>query len=276
MENEELQEMTTEAAAEQPEAEEQTTEQPADGQAEEQAAEQRSNADGGEEPEASGEEAEAEEPEEETFPPTIPVRVGDEERALTAEEASRYAQLGLQSEETYTRIQRIAAGFGKSATQMLDDLENAGREQLYNRLLEECGGNEEIARRLLTVEMNERNAAYERQQTEAREADKTAHQRQQERLAEGLREVMEEFPEEIRKAADVPKSVYADAMKNGRSLLDAYLRYQRSEGKKAAAAQKAKENAAAASVGSRQDTAPQDNPDPVLAALERGLGAALR
>lgn len=204
----------------------------------------------------------------------LPVKVNHEERELTLDEATKYAQLGLAQEPVFGRMSRIANECGKTLTEMLTDMENSIRDNLYNRLLEEAGGNEEIAKRLLEVEMRERDAAYENTVKSEEKAQADEKDRQKERLAGELQELMTEFPN-ISSAKDVPKSVYADASKNKRSLLDAYLRYQHAEGRKIREAKASQEAASAASVGSRRDAAPAGDPDPVMQALNRGLRSAL-
>lgn len=93
--------------------------------------------------------AEPQEPETEPAPVTIPVRYNHEDRELTLEEATRYAQLGLQQDAQLQRLNRLAADNDKTLQQLIGDLEQSYREQVYAGLLEECGGNEAVARRLL-------------------------------------------------------------------------------------------------------------------------------
>lgn len=220
--------------------------------------------------------AEPQEPETEPAPVTIPVRYNHEDRELTLEEATRYAQLGLQQDAQLQRLNRLAADNAKTLQQLIGDLEQSYREQVYAGLLEECGGNEAVARRLLDAEMKEKDAAYATRQQEAAKSAEDAKAARQEKLAGELQELMDEFPERVKAARDVPQSVYADAQKNGRSLLDAYLRYDRAEAKKVNAAKAAAASAAESTAGSQRDTAPAQSPNPFMDALARGMKAGLR
>lgn len=204
----------------------------------------------------------------------LPVKVNHEERELTLEEATRYAQLGIAQEPVIARMKRIATDCGKTLPDMIADMEKSLRDNLYGSLLEQAGGNEEIAKRLLEVETKERDAAFASAMQAEEKAAADEKEQSRERLAGELRELMEECPE-ITGAKDVPKTVFTDAAKSGRSLTDAYLRYRHSEQKRVEAAKRAQQSAAAASVGSRQDSAPANDPDPILAALTGGLRSAI-
>lgn len=126
---------------------------------------------------------------------TIPVRYNHEDRELTLEEATRYAQLGLQQDAQLQRLNRLAADNDKTLQQLIGDLEQSYREQVYAGLLEECGGNEAVARRLLDAEMKEKDAAYATRQQEAAKSAEDAKAARQEKLAGELQELMDEFPE---------------------------------------------------------------------------------
>ena len=131
-------------------------------------------------------------------------------------------------------------------------------------------------RGMLDAEMKEKDAAYATRQQEAAKSAEDAKAARQEKLAGELQELMDEFPERVKAARDVPQSVYADAQKNGRSLLDAYLRYDRAEAKKVNAAKAAAASAAESTAGSQRDTAPAQSPNPFMDALARGMKAGLR
>ena len=87
-------------------------------------------------------------------------------------------------------------------------------------------------------------------------------------------EAAKEFPE-LKEFKDLPESVVNTAIRSGIHLMDAYGRWRRAEDRKIGAAKETAAKAAASSTGSQKDIPPQNDPDPVLAALDRGLNAAL-
>jgi len=80
----------------------------------------------------------------------------------------------------------------------------------------------------------------------------------------------EEIPE-IGEFATIPRDVVNDAVRNGRHLLDAYLRYQRRESKKIEQNRAAQASAQAASTGSLTDTPPEGGMDAATAAMMKAV-----
>ncbi len=96
-------------------------------------------------------------------PIVIPVRYNHESRELTLEEAQALAQKGLKFDElspTLDKIRYLAAANQKSVQEMVDALVDGQDKQLYQSILEECGGNEALAKRLYEAEKDKWGARY--------------------------------------------------------------------------------------------------------------------
>lgn len=160
----------------------------------------------------------------------VPVKYNKEIRNLELSKAAELAQKGLKFEAIaadYENLKRIAADNGKSVSEFLCALERENREVRKKELLEECGGNEEMADYVLSLEKpREENSGFE--------------------------ELKAEFPN-IKDISDLPQSVIQNAQMKGTLLLDEYLRYRHNEKKNARRAAAQSENNEALSVGSQTD-----------------------
>lgn len=160
----------------------------------------------------------------------VPVKYNKEIRNLELSKAAELAQKGLKFEAIaadYENLKRIAADNGKSVSEFLCVLERENREARKKELLEECGGNEEMADYVLSLEKpREKNSGFE--------------------------ELKAEFPN-IKDISDLPQSVIQNAQMKGTLLLDEYLRYRHNEKKNARRAAAQSENNEALSVGSQTD-----------------------
>ena len=160
----------------------------------------------------------------------IPVKFNKEIRNLGLDEAAKLAQKGLKFDaisEDYDNLRRIAASDGKSVSEFLQALDKSNKEARRKELLEECGGNEEIADYVLSLENNPGGDL-------------------------GLKELKEEFPE-IKDISDLPESVVQNAKMKGTLLLDEYLRYRHTAKRNARKAAAQSEDANNASIGSQTD-----------------------
>ena len=159
-------------------------------------------------------------PESETNEITVPVKFNKEIKELSLEDASTLAQKGLKFEaieKDFATLKDLAAKENKSVPTFISELGARYNETKKKSLIEECGGNEEIAERILTLE------------NEGKSQD-------------GLEELKDAFPE-IKSYEDLPESVLENAKLKGTLLLDEYLRYLLGQNKiLKAAAQKQKEN----------------------------------
>lgn len=160
----------------------------------------------------------------------VPVKYNKEIRNLELNKAAELAQKGLKFEAIaadYENLKRIAAENGKSVSEFLCVLEQENRETRKKELLEECGGNEEMADYVLSLERpREENSGFE--------------------------ELKAEFPD-IKDISDLPQSVVQNAQMKGTLLLDEYLRYRHNEKKNARRAAAQSESNDALSVGSQTD-----------------------
>lgn len=204
--------------------------------------------------------------------PFLPVKFRHEHRDLTREEATTYAQLGMKREAeqpTWDTLEMMAAGRGQTVSEFVSSWSRAEEQAIYRRKLEITNGDEEAAQQLVKAEMDARREARNIRAQQARDAEQQAEQTLTDRLAVELAELQAEYPE-IADIGAVPQAVLDDAVKNGRHLYDAYLRYQRQEGKKIEQNRAAQAAAAAASTGSLNDS-PPEGVDAATAAMLSGL-----
>lgn len=212
---------------------------------------------------------------EEATPITVPVRYKHESRALTLDEASAWSQKGMCYEPVYEDIRRLAVTMGKSVPEFVETLKTANEHSLYDRLLEEAGGNEDVARRLLELEKQKFSAAYDASKNADRDAEKSETTALQERLAADFEELSAEYPE-VTEFKQIPQAVVKLAIDKKIPLMDAYARHLRAESKKISAAAQSAATAATASTGSQAGAADEHTADAAEAAFLRGLGAAMR
>lgn len=173
--------------------------------------------------------------EKETTPETadeifVPVKYNKEIINLELDKAAELAQKGLKFEAIaadYENLRRLAAENGRSVSEYLRFIEQTDRQTRKNELLEKCGGNEEMADYVLSLEKKPEESL-------------------------GLEELKAEFPE-IKDIADLPESVVQNAEMKGTLLLDEYLRYRHNAKRNARKAEAQSENALAASVGPQTD-----------------------
>ncbi len=209
-------------------------------------------------------------------PMTISVPFNHENRELTLAEAQSYAQKGMKMDAltpTLDRLRLMAAADGKSLKNFVEDLYGIFEDHHRSDILRECGGNETAADALMEKKRAEWNAGFTAAKDAEAKAEEDGRKALEDRLASEFLEIANVFPE-IKEFADVPKEVVHDAVKNGRNLYDAFLRYQQKESKAATQNQQAQQRAAAASTGSQADTS--NGVSAATAALLGGLGRALR
>ena len=197
-------------------------------------------------------------------PIVIPVRYNHESRELTLEEAQVLAQKGLKFDElspTLDKIRYLAAANQKSVQEMVDALVDGQDKQLYQSILEECGGNEALAKRLYEAEKDKWSARYANVREEEAKAPEKDREGLTERLANEFVELKAEFPD----VAELDMAV-----NKGISLTDAYLRYQHANARKASAAKAAQEAASKASPGP-QAAGAGETANPTIEAMMAGV-----
>ncbi len=169
---------------------------------------------------------------------TVPIKFNKETRELSLEEAAALAQKGLKFEaieNDYKAIKDLAAKENKSVPEFISVLCLNQNEAKKQNLKELCGGNEELADRILKLEENTQKDM-------------------------GFEELKSAFPK-INSIEDLPESVTENAKLKGTLLLDEYLRYRFWEQRKAKeTALKQKENTAS-STGSLKGTQSNINPE---------------
>ena len=203
---------------------------------------------------------------------TIPVRYNHETRALSLDQARVLAQKGMKFDElspTLEKMKFLAAAEGKSLPELADQLLQRRDQELYNGLLEECYGDEELAKRMFEAEKAKRQARWE--SAREQEAAAVAQDREElhRRLADQYLELKKLVPD-IGEFSRLPRQVIEAAVDGGVSLADAYLRFQHGENQKIAAAKAAREAAARAAAGS-QAAGAGENTDPAIDAMLAGI-----
>ena len=211
---------------------------------------------------------------EEATPITVPVRYRHESRALTLDEASAWSQKGMCYEPIYEELRHLAVTMGKSVPEFVETLKAANEHSLYDRLLEEAGGNEDVAKRLLELEKQKFNAAYDASKNADLDAEKSEGAALQERLAADFEELSAEYPE-VTEFKQIPQAVVKLAIDRKIPLMDAYARHLRAENKKISAAAQSAATAATASTGSQAGAADGHPADAAETAFLRGLSAAM-
>ena len=140
---------------------------------------------------------------------TVPVKFNKEIKQLSLEEATTLAQKGLKFEaieNDFAALKNLALKENRSVPDFISHLNARYTEEKKQSLMAECGGNEEIAERILNLERGE-----------ASDADFT--------------ELKEAFPE-IKSPEDLPESVLETVKLKGTKPLDEYLRFLLSENRK--------------------------------------------
>lgn len=211
---------------------------------------------------------------EEALPPVVRVKFNKQERAYSLDEATPLVEKGLKWDsfkETHEKLKDLAAGYGVPVSALIDNLTKNADEKLYEQTLEECGSNEAVAKKLFAANKAERDSKIKA----ARDEEAQRVQREQEdektqlqtRLAADFEELQKEQPDKFAKFADVPQKVLDDSVKSGRSLYDAYLRYERAEARKSESVKVKQAAAAKVSTGSLNDGAASNSSPEIDAAL---------
>lgn len=176
----------------------------------------------------------------------IPIKFNKEIRQLDISEATTLAQKGMKFDlisDDYERLRHLAQKSGNSVSDFITKLQSRETELRRKEILEECGGNEKIAERLMRAE-------------------------EIPLATDGFEEVKAYFPQ-IKQISDLPQEVVEKATLTGENLLNCLLRHNL-EAENRVRALKGEERAAAqASVGSLQ--ASGVSIDAVNAEFLRGL-----
>lgn len=203
---------------------------------------------------------------------TVPVKFNKQEWVLSLDEAAAYAQKGMKWEAftpCHEKLKALAAAGGQSVAQLIDALVEGSDALLYERTLQLCGGNEEAAQRMVTLERAQREQAAAAYQA----AEEAAPQREQaaleQRLAAEYAELTAFCPQAGAFSA-LPEEVVRQAAE-GMSLTEAYLRYLFEEQRRVAAVSAKQAEAAAGSVGSQESHVPVQDESAAVEAMRRAI-----
>ena len=202
---------------------------------------------------------------------TIPVKFNKQRRDLSVEEATVFAQKGLKWDSftpTHEKLKFLANATNQSVEQLVDALVDCNEKDLYSKILEECGGKEELANRLYEADKKKWQYTVDQLQNEEAKAAKTEQEQLTDRLANEFLELSQEVPE-MKDISAVPDKVLEMAVEKGIPLLDAFLRYERSEARKAQELRSKAEASARNSTGSMKGAT--NAPSPEIDAMMRGL-----
>lgn len=133
----------------------------------------------------------------------IPVKFNKEVRNLTLEEATLLSQKGLKYsaiEKQWERLKEFAKEDSSTTSQFLDALEKTRTEKRIEALTKECGGNSEMAKKILLLEKKDSD------------------------VLSGESDLKEYFPD--KNVSDLPEEVLSRAKQNNSNILDEYLRYE--------------------------------------------------
>ncbi len=133
----------------------------------------------------------------------VEVKYNKETKKLTLSEAATLAQKGMKLESLLPimdKLKRLSKTAGMSVDGYISHLEGRNLELRKSELLKECGGNEEIVERILSLEENSR-------------------------LREEFEEIKAEFPQ-INSLDELPQEVKSAAKLKGTGLLFEHLLYE--------------------------------------------------
>ena len=208
--------------------------------------------------------------------PVIRVKYNKQERTYSIDEAVPLVEMGLKYESFkphYEKLKFMASTTGQGVAELIDTLMESNENALYEKILDEVGGNEKVAKQLHEYQKAERKRKFD--ELVAQEVEREKKEAALEAEAENSRLAQEfiELKKEVGKFnefKDVPDAVLSLAAKKKISLLDAYLRYERSETKKAEAAKAKQAEAAKSSTGSLSDS-PADSDASMFAEISKGV-----
>ena len=178
----------------------------------------------------------------------VPVKFNKETREIPLSEAAILAQKGMKYDtlsEDIKRLRNLAASNGQNISDFISTIENNTNTAHKMKLLESCGGNNEIVEHILSLEKKEKGDGLI-----------------------GLGELLRECPE-IKSEKDIPEAVLNAATERGGNVFDEYLRYTHSQNREAQNALLRQAKAESSSLGSQSKYA--GGVSPVNAEFIRGL-----
>ncbi|MEE0947008.1 MAG: hypothetical protein U0M42_09335 [Acutalibacteraceae bacterium] len=168
----------------------------------------------------------------------IPVKFNKEIRNLSIEEASALSQKGLKYDAIspqWEKLKLFAKQDNMSIADFLSALEKGRTEKRIEELTQQCGGNGEMALRIIALEGNPTEEL------------------------KGQREFLEYFPN--KNTDSLPSEVVDRARENNSNILDEYLRYEARKKALREADEKQKRENLESSVGSQKDRGSFSSPE---------------
>ena len=184
---------------------------------------------------------------EEAATPFLTIRHNHEDKPLTQDEATVLAQKGMAYDAMYSQIARAAAIQGKDVKEFIAGFEKAADEAKRQELMAQYG-DAAIVDQMMELYQYKKEQTVSAAEKARKQAEETETQSVNQRLADEFIELKKAFPD-LQSFESLPDSV-KKAAGAGMSLEHAYLKFQHTEAKKVAEAQKAAETAANKSTGS--------------------------
>lgn len=200
----------------------------------------------------------------------IPVKFNKQYRELSFDEAVTYAQKGMKYDDiqpSITKLNYLAAQSKQGFKQFVEDLYKAHEEHIKSKLREKAGDDEQLFNDLLELERSKSKKAYEELVKAEKQAEEQEKQDEVKRVAGEYEQLKKEFPE-YDEFSKVPKQIIQLAQKHNITLLDAKLRYDLQQSRKAETAKKAQQKASKSTTGSMQSEKEQTSE---FSALLRGI-----
>lgn len=201
--------------------------------------------------------------------PTVHIRYNHKDRQLSISEAATLSQKALAYESTMETMRELAASRSMSVKDFVASVAAAQKNADLNRLMNECGGNEKTAKRLLEVEHEKIKTAVKKMLEEEKTEFETDIAKARENIGAQFDELRNNCPE-IKDVKDIPQAVFKMAGEKQMTLFDAYLRYQHTNRMNSETAARQQAAAKAASAGSMKSELTSSE-DRLFAALKSGL-----
>lgn len=171
-------------------------------------------------------------------PIIIPVKFNKEEYNLTKEQAIELSQKGMKFDaisNQWEKLKGLAKAENKGTEEFLYALEKMRTEKRIKELKEQCGGNEEIAKRIIELEDGKGETIR------------------------GEKEFKEYFPD--RSIEELPDEVKNAVAENNGNVLDQYLRYEARQALIREREEMQKKENTESSVGSQKDISENRSPE---------------
>ncbi len=195
----------------------------------------------------------------------IEIAVTDGVRTLNRDEATHYAQRGVELEATYQKLDYLATAQGITVDEFLKSQLDA-RENAYRQELESRVPNKDDVEKLMGLYRSQEKEKYEQAILGRKKAEETARQTRESKIADDFLKLQKEFPE-VKDYKSLPKEVKS-AVAKGQDLMSAYLLHQHREGQAVKKAEESAKAAATASAGSMQSVNKDEQNDRLAAFIK--------